>query len=73
MKRGTAVAALGLLAALSGFRLVDAQAREDCRTQRTLELVECRNQCIDSRDLDGCLEQCDSFAEDCLSGCRWTI
>ncbi len=70
MKRTTTVAVLALLAALGGFPLVHAQVPEECRRQCSLDLEACSNGCIDSRDLDGCLEECHSVEEACLGGCR---
>jgi len=70
MKRTTTVAALAFLATLGGFALVHAEVPEECRRQCSLDLEACRNGCIDSRDFDGCLEECHSDEEDCLSGCR---
>jgi len=70
MKRATIGAALALLAALGGFRLAHAQVPEECRRQCSLDLEACQNGCLDSRDFDGCLEECHSVEEDCLSGCR---
>ena len=68
--RTTTVAALAFLATLGGFTLVHAEVPEECRRQCSLDLEACRNGCIDSRDFDGCLEECHSDEEDCLSGCR---
>jgi hypothetical protein len=73
MKRTTKVGVLALLATLGGFRLVDAQVPEECRRQCSLTLEACTIACIDSRDLDGCLEGCQSAEEDCLGDCRWAI
>jgi hypothetical protein len=70
MKRTTKVAALALLAVLGGSSLVHAQVPEECRRQCALGSEACRNGCIDSRDFDGCLEECHSLEEDCLGGCR---
>lgn len=70
MKRMTVVAALALLAAFGGFPLVHAQVPQECRRECSLDLEACRNACIDSRNFDGCLEECHSAQEDCLSGCR---
>ena len=70
MKRTTMVAALALLAVLGGPPLVGAQVPEECRRQCALDLEACRNACIDSRDFDGCLDECRSVEEDCLGGCR---
>ena len=69
-KGTTMMAALALFAALGGSSLVDAQVPEDCRRECSLDLEACRNSCIDSRDFDGCLEECHSAEEDCLGGCR---
>ena len=70
MKGTTMMAALALFAALGGSSLVDARAPEECRRECSLDLEACRNACIDSRDFDGCLEECHSAEEDCLGGCR---
>ena len=70
MKGTTMMAALALFAALGGSSLVDARAPEECRRECALDLEACRNACIDSRDFDGCLEECHSVEEDCLVGCR---
>ena len=35
-----------------------------------LDFEACRNACIESRDFDGCLQDCHSDEEDCLSSCR---
>src|SRR6266566_4609504 len=70
MKRPRIVALLGLLAALGEAPLLHAQAPEECRRQCSLDLVACQNACLDGRDFDGCLEECHSAEEDCLSGCR---
>ena len=70
VKSTTMMAALALFAALGGSSLVDAQVPEDCRRECSLDLEVCRNACIDSRDFDGCLEECHSAEEDCLAGCR---
>ena len=63
-------AALAFLVALGGFPLVRAEVPEECRRQCSLDLEACSNGCIDSRDFDGCLTECHSVEEDCLSGCR---
>ena len=70
MKGPRILALLGLLAALGEAPLLHAQAPEECRRQCSLDLVACQNGCLDSRDFDGCLEECHSDEEDCLSGCR---
>ena len=70
MKPTIIMAALTLLAVLGGSPLVHAEVPEDCRRECALDLEACRNACIDSRDFDGCLEECHSGEEDCLSGCR---
>jgi len=70
MKGTTMMATFALFAALGGSSLVDAQVPEDCRRECSLDLEVCRNACIDSRDFDGCLEECHSAEEDCLAGCR---
>jgi hypothetical protein len=70
MKRTTMVAAVALVAAFGGFPLVHAQIPAECRRECSLDLEACRNSCIDSRDFDGCLEECRSVEEDCLGGCR---
>ena len=70
MKGTTMMAALALFAALGGSSLVDARAPEECRRECALDLEACRNAWIDSRDFDGCLEECHSVEEDCLVGCR---
>jgi len=70
MKLTMMVAALTLLSVFGGFPLVHAEVPEECRRQCALDLEACRNACIDSRDFDGCLEECHSGEEDCLSGCR---
>jgi len=70
MKRTTTVAALALLAAFGGFLPVHAQVAQECRRECSLDMEACKNACIDSRDFDGCLEECRSVEEDCLGGCR---
>ena len=70
MKPTMMVAALTLLAVLGAFSLVHAEVPEECRRQCALDLETCRNACIDSRDFDGCLEDCHSAEENCLGGCR---
>ncbi len=70
MKLTMMVAAPILLSVFGGFPLVHAEVPEECRKQCALDLEACRNACIDSRDFDGCLEECHSGEEDCLSGCR---
>ena len=69
-KGTTMMAALGLLGALGLLSAVHAQAPEECRRECALDLEACRNSCIDSRDFDGCLEDCHDDEEDCLAGCR---
>src|SRR5437762_11687859 len=58
MKLTMMVAALTLV--LGGFPLVHAEVPEECRRQCALDLEACRNACLDSRDFDGCLEDCHS-------------
>ena len=70
MKLTMMVAALTLLAVLGGFPFAHAEVPEECRRQCALDLEACGNACIDSRDFDGCLGDCHSAEEDCLSGCR---
>src|SRR5438128_12518660 len=68
MKLTMMVAALTLLAVLGGFPLVHAEVPEECRRQCALDLEDCRNACIDSRDFYGCIVDWQSAVEQCLSG-----
>ena len=71
MKRATIAVTLALLVTFGGVPPVHAQVvAEECRRQCALDLEACSNGCIDSRDFDGCLGECHSVQEDCVSGCR---
>ena len=70
MKRATIVAYLALLSVFGRAPLLHAQDPEGCQRQCSHDLVACQNACLDHLDFDGCLEDCHSVEEDCLSGCR---
>lgn len=70
MKRTTMLAALAVLAAFGRVPLIHAEAPQECRRQCSLDFEACKNSCIDSRDFDGCGDECRWMYEDCLSGCR---
>jgi hypothetical protein len=66
-------AVLALVALLGGARLVRAYDAADCQRACVLDLRACQNGCLDSRDFDGCLEDCHSIEDDCLGTCRLAI
>lgn len=46
-----------------------AQDGAECRAECSRNLTSCRNACIDSRNYDGCQDDCRERYEDCLDRC----
>ena len=69
-RRAMIVASLALIVALGGVPPLHAETAEECRSQCSFDLEACKNGCLNSHFFDGCLDDCHSDEEDCLSGCR---
>ena len=71
MKRTTILASLAFFAGMGEIPSLHAEMPEECRRQCSLDSATCKNTClIDSRDFDGCLEECRQVEEHCLGACR---
>ena len=70
MKRATILASLAFFAVLGGIPSLHAEMPGECQRQCQLDSETCKNTCrIDSRDFDGCLEECRRVEEHCVDAC----